>query len=516
MDEAAAADALGRAVGGAVARHLRPSAGGGEEAWEKRGETMVREVQDLVLREAGAPGGGQAPPPARRALLAAVHELRRARRGADGAGAGASGARDLATPVVEEVVLAASSASGSPPGGEPPAGEFPDAALVAVRKTVPPGPSSYSRGRPGPPPGALEAALEEALRRLPGAGDDDGDRLRALDAVLKLQGALASQRALQLQEAQLELQARKLGASLERNGLLSEANEVSSRRAEAAEVGLRARAALEHARREDARVVRFCKICADDILSGLLVMLAAVAAGARGRVASRVVFDACERRFWATRAASASSGLLDFLGLSAGEIVASFLPLEHLEYAACCAGVLVRLAGSFALLALLAAHLLRRGVTSDRWGAPSSALALLLATGCGYVGRLAVAGAGGARRRVAPPVGGAVLCACRAPCRQPHGRKGPCWGRDQPRRYCHRSGGGLFQTRAYRPTAGVSRRPPAWDSAHTPRSGRLAALLLRLIQSVSVVRWGGEEVSGGGGSGVAGLPSLCGLRDVIL
>ena len=356
---------------------------------------MVREVQDLVLREAGAPGGGQAPPPARRALLAAVHELRRARRGADGAGAGASGARDLATPVVEEVVLAASSASGSPPGGEPPAGEFPDAALVAVRKTVPPGPSSYSRGRPGPPPGALEAALEEALRRLPGAGDDDGDRLRALDAVLKLQGALASQRALQLQEAQLELQARKLGASLERNGLLSEANEVSSRRAEAAEVGLRARAALEHARREDARVVRFCKICADDILSGLLVMLAAVAAGARGRVASRVVFDACERRFWATRAASASSGLLDFLGLSAGEIVASFLPLEHLEYAACCAGVLVRLAGSFALLALLAAHLLRRGVTSDRWGAPSSALALLLATGCGYVGRLAVAGAGG-------------------------------------------------------------------------------------------------------------------------
>ena len=355
---------------------------------------MVREVQDLVLRDAGAPGGGQAPPAARRALLAAVHELRRARRGADGAGAEASGARDLATPVVGEVVPAAS-ASASPPGSEPPAGEFPDAALVEARRTVPLGPSSYSLGRPGPPPGVLEAALEEALRRLPGAGDDDGDRLRALDAVLKLQGALASQRTLQLQEVQLQLQARKLGASLERNGLLSEANEVSSRRAEAAEVGLRAQAALENARREDARVVRFCKICADDILSGLLVMLAAVAAGARGRVASRVVFDACERRFWATRAASASSTLLDFLGLSAGEALASFLPLEHLEYAACCAGVLVRLAGSFALLALLAAYLLRRGVASDRWGAPSSALALLLATGCGYVGRLAVAGAGG-------------------------------------------------------------------------------------------------------------------------
>jgi hypothetical protein len=227
---------------------------------------------------------------------------------------------------------------------------------------------------------------------LPDAGLGAEDQLRALDAVVKLQGALASQRALQLQEAQLELQARKLGASLVRNGLLSEANEVSSRQTGAIEEGLRARAAVEHVRREDEHVASFCRMCADDLLAGLVVMLVSIGAGARGRVASRVVFDVCEDRYWAHRAAAPNVHLL---GLSAAEAVASLLPLDELDYHACCAGVLLRLAGSFCLLALLAAFLLKRAAAGGRWGAPSSTLALLVAAACGYIGRLAVAGAGG-------------------------------------------------------------------------------------------------------------------------
>jgi len=227
---------------------------------------------------------------------------------------------------------------------------------------------------------------------LPDAGLGAEDQLRALDAVVKLQGALASQRALQLQEAQLELQARKLGASLVRNGLLSEANEVSSRQTGAIEEGLRARAAVEHVRREDEHVASFCRMCADDLLAGLVVMLVSIGAGARGRVASRVVFDVCEDRYWAHRAAAPNAHLL---GLSAAEAVASLLPLDELDYHACCAGVLLRLAGSFFLLALLAAFLLKRAAAGGRWGAPSSTLALLVAAACGYIGRLAVAGAGG-------------------------------------------------------------------------------------------------------------------------
>ena len=287
------------------------------------------------------------------------------------------------------------------------AGETPDSdAVVAVvaagvgtpggGRAAPPASSSLDRPLPASDAGGqlvgLEAALAAALRRLPDAGLGAEDQLHALDAVVKLQGALTSQRALQLQEAQLELQARKLGASLVRNGLLSEANEVSSRQTGAIEEGLRARAAVEHVRREDEHVASFCRMCADDLLAGLVVMLVSIGAGARGRVASRVVFDVCEDRYWAHRAAAPNAHLL---GLSAAEAVASLLPLDELDYHACCAGVLLRLAGSFFLLALLAAFLLKRAAAGGRWGAPSSTLALLVAAACGYIGRLAVAGAGG-------------------------------------------------------------------------------------------------------------------------
>lgn len=334
---------------------------------------MVREVRRLVLR-----GGAGAPPAARRALLAAAHEARRVQWGAGPSPPPAEGTVGAARPGAVVAVAATGVAAG---GG----GGFSAST------------SAPALGRPFPATAGgqldgLEAALAAALRRLPDAGLGADDQLRALDAVVKLQGALTSQRALQLQEAQLELQARKLGASLERNGLLSEANEVSSRQTGAIEEGLRARAVAERTRREDAHVAHLCRICADDLLAGLVVMLVSVGAGARGRVASRLVFDVCEDRYWAHRAAAPNTGLF---GLSPADAVASLLPLDELDYHACCAGVLLRLAGSFFLLAALAAFLLKRAAAGGRWGAPSSTLALLVAAACGYLGRFAVAGAGG-------------------------------------------------------------------------------------------------------------------------